>query len=232
MARPANADPAVTRARLLEAASDQFARRGLDATSLRDVARDAGVSVATINYYFGTKGELWSACLDAALSDVTRELAPLAALFGAFTAEVRAAQASADVEAGDVEPLIERMVRDGLRFGRAQTPALRLVMRTLLDTGELDPSWREHGFVPLLEAAAEALSPVVGVPAVEVRLNVQAIIALGMRYSLSTPRELARLAGISGARGAVGSKQEAAAVRAFEDHLVRVAKRLLLPGRR
>jgi len=228
VARPVNADPAETRARLLEAAAHQFARRGHQATSLRDVARDAGVSVATISYYFGNKDALWNACLDAALSEVTRELAPLAALFRAFTAQVRAAQAAVEVQADDVEPLIERMVRDGLRFGRTQTPALRLVMRTLLDTGELDPAWRDHGFVPLLEAAAEALAPVVGTPAGEVRLNVQAIIALGMRYSLSTPRELARLAGLAGPRGGIGPRHEAAAVRAFEDHLVRVARRLLL----
>ncbi|HLI39305.1 MAG TPA: TetR family transcriptional regulator [Streptosporangiaceae bacterium] len=54
--RPRNA--AATRRALLEAAGDQFARRGFAGTSMRDVARAAGVDQALVYRYFGSKAAL------------------------------------------------------------------------------------------------------------------------------------------------------------------------------
>jgi AcrR family transcriptional regulator len=61
--RPRNA--AVTRAALLQAARARFADYGYDATSLRDVAADAGVDAALVARYFGSKDELFAAALEA-----------------------------------------------------------------------------------------------------------------------------------------------------------------------
>ena len=47
------------RARLLVAAEKLFAQYGLAATSVRDLAREAGVNVAAVNYYFGSKENLY-----------------------------------------------------------------------------------------------------------------------------------------------------------------------------
>ena len=44
---------AVTRAALLVAARSRFAELGYDATSLRDIAADAGVDAALVSRYFG-----------------------------------------------------------------------------------------------------------------------------------------------------------------------------------
>lgn len=44
-----------TKDRILEAATRLFAERGLDAVSLRDIAVDANVNGAAINYHFGSK---------------------------------------------------------------------------------------------------------------------------------------------------------------------------------
>jgi AcrR family transcriptional regulator len=54
--RPRNAS--ATRQALLEAASRQFAERGFEGTSMRDVARAAGVDQALVYRYFGSKGAL------------------------------------------------------------------------------------------------------------------------------------------------------------------------------
>jgi len=70
-ANQASADPAphrrnaaATRARLLQAAREQFLRHGYRATSLRSIAAQAGVDVMLIRRYFGSKEELFTAATD------------------------------------------------------------------------------------------------------------------------------------------------------------------------
>jgi TetR/AcrR family transcriptional regulator, regulator of cefoperazone and chloramphenicol sensitivity len=53
--------PADARARLIEAALDIFGRRGFDGASTRELARQAGVNLAAIPYYFGGKDGLYLA---------------------------------------------------------------------------------------------------------------------------------------------------------------------------
>ena len=50
--------------RLLEAAIKLFARKSYSATGLREIVREAGVSVAMVNYHFGSKQALLEAILD------------------------------------------------------------------------------------------------------------------------------------------------------------------------
>ncbi|MEV0975194.1 TetR family transcriptional regulator [Microtetraspora glauca] len=52
-------DREATRARLLKAARQRFAREGYDATSVRDIARDSGVDATLIFRYFGSKKQLF-----------------------------------------------------------------------------------------------------------------------------------------------------------------------------
>ena len=56
-------DAARTRKALLDAASRRFAADGYSSTTVRDIADDAGVNVALINRYFGSKEGLFEACL-------------------------------------------------------------------------------------------------------------------------------------------------------------------------
>jgi len=44
--------------RIMEAAEELFAEKGFDGTSVRDVAKKAGVNLAMISYYFGSKEKL------------------------------------------------------------------------------------------------------------------------------------------------------------------------------
>ena len=59
-------DPADTKARILEAAFRRLATEGYAALSVREIARDAGVNHALINYHFRTKDQLVIDVLDAA----------------------------------------------------------------------------------------------------------------------------------------------------------------------
>jgi AcrR family transcriptional regulator len=58
-------DAEATRAAILEAAKDQFARLGYDRASLREIAGQAGADVALIKRYFGGKEALFLAALRA-----------------------------------------------------------------------------------------------------------------------------------------------------------------------
>lgn len=56
--RPGAASAEDQQARLLDAALDCFVRQGVAATRLRDIAQQAGVTPALVNYYFGDKTQL------------------------------------------------------------------------------------------------------------------------------------------------------------------------------
>ncbi|MEU8529655.1 MULTISPECIES: TetR family transcriptional regulator [Streptomyces] len=52
------------RERILEAARTQFAERGYDKTSMRGIAKAAGVDAALVHHYFGTKDEVFAAAIE------------------------------------------------------------------------------------------------------------------------------------------------------------------------
>ncbi|MER5465155.1 TetR family transcriptional regulator [Streptomyces sp. NPDC002668] len=52
------------RERILEAARTEFAERGYDKTTVRGIARAAGVDPALVHHYFGTKDEVFAAAIE------------------------------------------------------------------------------------------------------------------------------------------------------------------------
>jgi len=72
-------DPADTRARILDAAFRRLATEGYAALSVREIAKDAGVNHALINYHFRSKDQLVIEVLDAANQ---RLLARQSAMYG------------------------------------------------------------------------------------------------------------------------------------------------------
>jgi AcrR family transcriptional regulator len=56
----------MTKATLLDAAQRHFSSRGFGASSVHQIAGDAGVNVSLINYHFGGKEGLFKACLERA----------------------------------------------------------------------------------------------------------------------------------------------------------------------
>jgi AcrR family transcriptional regulator len=65
--------PAVTKARLLDAAEALFMEHGYEATSLRAITAAAGVNLAAVNYHFGSKEELFQAVLTRRLDPMNQE---------------------------------------------------------------------------------------------------------------------------------------------------------------
>jgi len=73
---PANAAEPVGEDRLLALAFAQFAERGYDATMVRDLARQLGISHNLLNVRFGRKSDLWKAAVEWRLADASRDVEP------------------------------------------------------------------------------------------------------------------------------------------------------------
>ena len=67
-----SAEDLTARARIRDAALRLFAERGLDGTTIRDIAKEAGVSGGLIRHHFGSKDDLRSACDVYALDQMMR----------------------------------------------------------------------------------------------------------------------------------------------------------------
>lgn len=63
--------PSDRRERILASARELFARNGIDKTSIRAIAADAGVDAALVHHYFGTKTQLFAAAIHIPIDPMT-----------------------------------------------------------------------------------------------------------------------------------------------------------------
>ncbi len=203
MARPVKADAEATRRRILEAATALFAERGRGSTPMRAIARRAGVSQACVHHYYGAKEQLYDACVahtSAELEGLRAELWP-----------------GNEAAPQDLRALLDGALRRIFRFACTRRAAIRLNLRTVIDTGALDTRWRERVLLPFLDEVGALLAPLSPLPGLRLRLAIHSLQALFSRYALAAPEELAAVVG-------AGVDDPLAAV---EDHLVTQAFAML-----
>jgi AcrR family transcriptional regulator len=200
MARPVNADADATRRRMLDSAVQLFAERGLGGTSVRDVAGAAGVSLAMVHHYFGSKDDLYDACIDATYAE-------LAAMKGEL-ARALAAEAP-------LEELFARAVVTSFGFALEHRTAVRLLVRAAVSSGELNPRGRKLLF-DALDIVCAAVGARFGRPPSELRLPLQSVVFLVARYAAQDEGEMAAVVGVP-------AREKRRARAAVEEHLVRVA---------
>jgi AcrR family transcriptional regulator len=70
--RPPAGDAANRRTAILDAARAQFAAQGFGGTSMRSIARDAGVDVSLISHYFGDKAGLLVATMELPVNPIEK----------------------------------------------------------------------------------------------------------------------------------------------------------------
>ncbi|AOR32854.1 TetR family transcriptional regulator [Streptomyces fodineus] len=66
--RPPRTESAGTRDRILSAAREEFSERGYEKTSVRGIAKAAGVDSALVHHYFGTKEQVFEAAVAVAFA--------------------------------------------------------------------------------------------------------------------------------------------------------------------
>ncbi|GAA2346118.1 TetR family transcriptional regulator [Streptomyces kunmingensis] len=92
-----------TRERILASAREEFGERGYEKTSVRGIAKAAGVDSALVHHYFGTKEQVFAASVETVLAP--------------------AFEAPAAVEDGPLDGIGERLTR--FIFGVWENPATR-----------------------------------------------------------------------------------------------------------
>ncbi|MFJ9351914.1 TetR family transcriptional regulator [Streptomyces sp. NPDC101237] len=108
--RPPRTESADTRDRILAAAREEFSELGYDKTSVRGIAKAAGVDSALVHHYFGTKEQVFEAAISVA-----------------FAPALNAPVAVAD---GPVEGVGERLTR--FIFGIWENPTTRTPLLAIL----------------------------------------------------------------------------------------------------
>ncbi len=210
MARPPNADPEATKARILEAATQLFATQGRAGTGLREIAAHAGVSQSLVSHYFGGKDRLYRAVLRGVIER-------LRSLVSGFVGEVTQG-------APDPRSVLERAVRVGFRFARANKSAVLLLQRSLFETGALDVETRRRSVVPFLAQSSQIVAALTGRSAEALRLPIQSVVFLVTRYAIAGKADLAAVV------GAPARAPEAEILSAIEEHLVAASLSLLFEG--
>jgi AcrR family transcriptional regulator len=180
MARPHGADPKVTKRRVLDAASDLFARFGEGNVSVRKIAGAADISVATVNLYFGSKKGLYRECVAEAYRGLD-DLEQFQSLLD-----------EADLESAE---FVYRCMEAVYQYVRAHPNASRLMMRQVLDGGEIeDHSWGRH-VGPLLNQGMALLRTQITLSEEEGRLRLQTLVHSLVRYAISNHDHLRKVVG-------------------------------------
>ncbi|MFC1407065.1 MULTISPECIES: TetR/AcrR family transcriptional regulator [Streptacidiphilus] len=181
MSTPRRRDSARSRELLLTAASELFAERGFDRSTIRDIGERAGVDPALIARYFGGKSQLYLATLMLdpfnanpddllepervrALLDTVAQRGPgpihRAAVAPHEDPEVRAAAAD-QLHRRLVDPLRERFVREGLDRPqlRAELATAAFVGVSLSRSSGTFPALAGADTEELVELVVELLTP-------------------------------------------------------------------------
>ncbi|MCB9554516.1 MAG: TetR/AcrR family transcriptional regulator [Deltaproteobacteria bacterium] len=178
MARPVAANSQVTHDRILAAAHALFTGGDAARVSLRDIARLAGVSVGTLQHYFGSRAELYQACIDCFYMRLQRLSVEL------FEQAERAA---------DITDTVEFATREGFRFACRERGALRMWMSDVARKGQVDEQTYRHEALPLIERAARVLAQELTIDVEEICLTLQSIVYLIARFAITDPRQLTLL---------------------------------------
>ena len=115
-----------TKRALIEAAGELFAAHGLDGVSIRMIAEKANANVAAVNYYFGSKENLYYETLK----------------FVVRMSDDRPVQVYLDELSGGAGPdealrVLERLIRDKVKIclaGDEPEWHMRLIMRAMMDS--------------------------------------------------------------------------------------------------
>ena len=126
-------------ARILAAARARFRKSGVDAASLRSIARDAGTSIGMIYYYYPTKDDLFFAAVEEVyqkfLADLEQALRPEGGVEERLVRLFERLGAMSEREVEMIKLVVHEALISSPRFERVTERALRghfpLVLRTL-----------------------------------------------------------------------------------------------------
>ncbi|GFG75610.1 TetR/AcrR family transcriptional regulator [Mycobacterium botniense] len=115
-------DKSLRRDQIMGAAKEVFARKGFHATTIADIAKEAGLAYGLIYWYFDSKDELFHALMAGEEEALRTHLA--------------AALAALDEPAGSAEALFRTAVRATFEFFEADKATVKLLFRDAYALGD------------------------------------------------------------------------------------------------
>lgn len=207
MSRPINADAEATKRRILQSAVELFSERGLDGTSIREIAAGAGVTLATVHHYYGSKESLLESCMASVYDEL-----------GEMAVELNEVLSRGD----SLRDTIAHAVSVSFRFALKHRTTVRLLVRSSIATGRTPDRGQKMLLEEFLPVVSTHLGAVLKRPPDELRLPLQTLIFLCARYAVQDPAELALTAAVS-----KGATREA--LQRVEQHLVELTLAMLRP---
>lgn len=205
-----SADPG-SRTAILDAATTLFARQGLEATTIKQIGQEAGLTPGLLYYYFADKDALYRAVLERLMAEIPARLAPVAR------------------EATDPRQAIASVIRMQAEVFLGQPLLPRILARELADH-------EARHAVPIIREHAEAL--LLAMTGLITRGQQAGIFRRDLEPELAAVSCLSQLnwfciAGpaIEVILGQDGAARDPARVRGFAEHAVRFTLAgLLAPG--
>lgn len=177
MTRPKNADPEQTQRRILTTAIELFGAQGSGDTSIRAIAASAGVTLATVHHYFGSKEALFERCIDAAYS-----------VFNGLQAELTAVLAEGDPA---IPNIIDRVVRCAFRFAARHAETGRFLLRvTVFEPNGPHRQRMAQAQRDYLDMTSQVFGGLMGVDPRSLRVPMQGMMFLLTRMAVITTAEL------------------------------------------
>lgn len=137
-------EPTPTAERLLDAAETLFGQRGLEGTSIREIAKLAQANLAAAHYHFGSKETLYAEVFFRRVRPINDQRLHL---LGQATAR----------GPGNLEGVVSSFVRPALEAGRRHPNFLCLLGRNLVSPPAFFGEIMSREFAPLVQAYRPAL---------------------------------------------------------------------------
>ena len=192
MGRRAGVSPEETRKAVLDAALETFATLGYHGASTRTIGSAADLTIGAVHHHFGSKGELYQACIEEA--DVRLNALIQQAL-------------KTFLEGGGLNAAVRHVVAEALR-NESVALAFRIVARQVWEDpeGTIHARLDSHGGT--LVQGAEMISKAQNIPLLQARIRIQAAVFCIARFALSPKDERMFLTAKKTAKSAIDALEE------------------------
>jgi len=173
-----------TRQRILDAALNAFGEASFKAVTTRRIAQAAGVSLPTLQYYFGDKEGLYRACAETIVERYRRHT-------GAAAQAARALSEDRDAETTRAQ--LKALIRALAGFLVGSTEAERwaqFVGRELRDPGPAFEILYENLWRPGVELIARLIARILGRPQSDPAARIQALLLISSLLAFQSGRSI------------------------------------------
>jgi AcrR family transcriptional regulator len=175
-----------TRQRILDVALKAFGDASYKAATTRQIAEAAGVSLPTLQYYFGSKEGLYRACAEAIVERYRRHTR----VAGAAAAAVLSEDGAAETARLHLKAVIHALA--GFLVGSREAEGwAQFVTRELRDPGPAFAILYENLWRPGVSNTARLMARILGVPEGDPGARIRALLLLSSLLAFQSGRSIA-----------------------------------------